>query len=215
MILYGTGTLKAAAQGLSWFVSPDSLWKRFFLVKSITGRLIAGSRKARDDESQLPAIGLIEGPLSWGEGIVNISFDRRKAHKFFELWLASNIVLCSFFSQPLSDSRRPNIILIMADDLGYECLGSYGGTSYQTPILDKLAETGVRFAHCYSQPLCSPSRVKIMTGRYNFRNYSGWAYLDPSEITFGNVLKQAGYRTCIAGKWQLGEDADAPRRMGL
>ena len=64
------------------------------------------------------------------------------------------------------EDQRPNIILIMADDLGYECLGANGGTSYQTPHLDRLAATGMRFEHCYSQPLCTPSRVKIMTGIY-------------------------------------------------
>ncbi len=98
---------------------------------------------------------------------------------------------------------KPNIVLIMADDLGYECLGCYGGTSYSTPNLDKLAATGVRFDHCYSQPLCTPSRVKIMTGRHNFRNYKVFGMLDPKEKTFAHVLRKAGYSTCAAGKWQL------------
>ena len=66
---------------------------------------------------------------------------------------------------------KPNIILIMADDLGYECIGANGGTAYKTPVLDGLAKTGMRFEHCYSQPLCTPSRVQIMTGMYNVRNY--------------------------------------------
>ncbi len=91
----------------------------------------------------------------------------------------------------------------MADDLGYECLGCYGSTSYSTPNLDKLAAAGVRFDHCYSQPLCTPSRVKIMTGRYNFRNYKVFGMLDPKEKTFAHVLREAGYSTCVAGKWQL------------
>lgn len=98
---------------------------------------------------------------------------------------------------------KPNIILIMADDFGFECLGCNGGISYQTPELDILAQTGMRFEHCYSQPLCTPSRVQIMTGRYNFRNYTTFEHLAPEEITFGNILKNAGYATCIAGKWQL------------
>lgn len=102
-----------------------------------------------------------------------------------------------------TSNKKPNIILIMADDMGYECLGSYGSASYQTPNLDHLAENGVRFEHCYSTPLCTPSRVKIMTGKYNFRNYTAFGYLDPGEKTFGNLLKEAGYSTCIAGKWQL------------
>jgi arylsulfatase A len=99
--------------------------------------------------------------------------------------------------------RKPNIILIMADDVGYECLGSYGSASYSTPNLDRLAARGMRFEHCYSTPLCTPSRVEMMTGKYNFRNYSAFGYLDPKEKTFGNLLKDAGYSTCVAGKWQL------------
>ena len=98
---------------------------------------------------------------------------------------------------------RPNIILIMADDLGYECLGCYGGASYKTPVLDELAATGARFEHAYSQPLCTPSRLKIMTGRYNFRNYTYFGALPAKEKTFGHLMQGAGYATCIVGKWQL------------
>jgi len=98
---------------------------------------------------------------------------------------------------------KPNVILIMADDLGYECLGCYGSLSYKTPVLDELARGGVRFENCHSQPLCTPSRVKIMTGRYNFRNYTKFGHFDFNEKTFGHVMKSAGYATCIAGKWQL------------
>jgi arylsulfatase A len=100
-------------------------------------------------------------------------------------------------------SKRPNIILIMADDIGYECFGCYGSKIYETPVLDELARTGVRFEHCYSQPLCTPSRVKIMTGQYNFRNYVDFGVLDPKQKTFGHLLKGAGYATCVVGKWQL------------
>lgn len=99
--------------------------------------------------------------------------------------------------------NRPNIVLIMADDLGYETLGTYGGTSYRTPNLDRLAEEGMRFDHCYSTPLCTPSRVQLMTGKYNHRNYIGFGLLDPKEKTFGHYMKEAGYSTYIAGKWQL------------
>ncbi len=98
---------------------------------------------------------------------------------------------------------KPNVILIMADDLGYECLGCYGGTSYKTPVLDALGGSGMRFQHCYSQPLCTPSRVKIMTGLYNFRNYTEFGVLDPNQKTFGHLLQSAGYATCVVGKWQL------------
>lgn len=100
-------------------------------------------------------------------------------------------------------SDRPNIILIMSDDMGYECLSCNGSVSYKTPRLDGLAQNGVRFTNCYSQPLCTPSRVKLMTGRYNCNNYVDFAYLDVKEKTFGNLLQDAGYKTMVAGKWQL------------
>lgn len=99
--------------------------------------------------------------------------------------------------------QPPNIILIMADDLGYETLKSYGGESYNTPNLDKLSATGMQFQNCYSTPLCTTSRVQLMTGKYNFRNYIGFGLLDPNERTIGHAMKEAGYQTCIAGKWQL------------
>ena len=99
--------------------------------------------------------------------------------------------------------NKPNIILIMADDMGYECLSTYGSTSYQTPVLDALASNGIKFENCVSQPLCTPSRVKIMTGQYNYRNYDYFGHLNTNQFTFGNLMKDAGYATCIAGKWQL------------
>jgi arylsulfatase A len=110
---------------------------------------------------------------------------------------------------------RPNVILIMADDLGYETIGANGGTSYRTPNLDKLAAAGVRFEHCYVQPLCTPTRVQLMTGKYNVRNYVNFGEMDPKAVTFGNLFKQAGYATCMAGKWQLGRDLELPKRYGF
>lgn len=109
----------------------------------------------------------------------------------------------------------PNIILIMADDLGYECIGANGSTHYKTPRLDALAGEGMRFTQAYSQPLCTPSRVQLMTGKHNFRNYTKFAYLNPEEKTFAQALKAAGYATAIAGKWQLGNDKTLPARFGF
>ena len=121
------------------------------------------------------------------------------------------IVGHSFASQ--RDNQHPNVILIMADDLGYEVLGSYGGKSYNTPNIDQLAYTGIRFTHCYSTPKCSPSRVKIMTGRYGFRTGQKWGYIPPDEVTFGHVLNSAGYETAIAGKWQMALLRDDPNHI--
>src|SRR3954463_43187 len=111
--------------------------------------------------------------------------------------------------------NQPNVVVILADDLGYECLGCDGGTSYRTPNLDKLAATGMRFEHCYVQPLCTPTRVQLMTGLYNVRNYINFGQLDPQATTFAHLLKRAGYATGIAGKWQLGHAKDLPRHFGF
>ncbi|MEM9079646.1 MAG: sulfatase-like hydrolase/transferase [Verrucomicrobiota bacterium] len=98
---------------------------------------------------------------------------------------------------------KPNVILIMADDLGMEGLGCYGGESYETPHLDALAEGGLRFTHAYSQPLCTPTRIEIMTGKENHRNWQYFGVLRQGEETFGHLMQGLGYKTCIAGKWQL------------
>ncbi len=98
---------------------------------------------------------------------------------------------------------RPNVLFILADDLGFECLGCNGGTSYKTPNLDQLAARGVRFSHGYAQPLCTPTRVQLMTGQHNFRNWKAFGLMDPNEKTFGHMMQRAGYRTAIAGKWQF------------
>ena len=115
-----------------------------------------------------------------------------------------------FGSAPADAAERPNIVLIMADDLGRELLSSYGGTSYRTPNLDGLAREGMRFENCYATPLCTPSRAMILTGRYSFRNYQAWGELPRNQVTFAQLLKDAGYATVFAGKWHLGGWDETP-----
>lgn len=124
--------------------------------------------------------------------------------KLHTLFFSTFMLMLGCTQAPPSEADRPpNIILIMADDLGMETLGSYGGEDYATPRLDQMAAAGMQFQNCYSNPLCTPSRVQIMTGKYNQRNYIGFGLLDPEEQTFGNLMQEAGYATCIVGKWQL------------
>jgi arylsulfatase A len=124
-------------------------------------------------------------------------------------------ILSSFALLHSSFSAQPNVILIMVDDFGYECVKANGGESYQTPNLDKLAASGVRFENCHVQPLCTPTRVQLMTGRYNVRNYINFGTLLRTETTFGNLMQSAGYATGICGKWQLGHEVDSPQHFGF
>jgi len=118
-------------------------------------------------------------------------------------------------------AASPNIVLIMADDVGSEVLGCYGGSSYQTPNLDELASSGTRFRHCYSMPKCHPSRVCLLTGRYPFQvGADSWGDFPQAEEqnTFAHMLKRAGYATAVAGKWQLtmlGSNLQHPHKLGF
>ncbi len=118
-------------------------------------------------------------------------------------------------------AARPNILLIMADDLGVETLGCYGGESYKTPCLNRLADSGTRFQHCYAMPVCHPTRVCLFTGRYPFRlNNPRWGTFpkNTEPQTLGRVMQRAGYATAVAGKWQLTmlkDDTGHPHRLGF
>src|SRR5688572_13013356 len=134
------------------------------------------------------------------------------------LLIALGALFAGQFSSAVAASapaRKPNVILIMADYFGYEAVTANGGQSYQTPNLDRLAATGMRFEHCYVQPLCTPTRVQLMTGISNVRNYINFGTLDPKATTFAHLLKQAGYATGICGKWQLGQTKDLPQHFGF
>ncbi len=109
-------------------------------------------------------------------------------------------------------TTKPNMVIVLADDLGVECLSAYGGTSHKTPNLDKLANQGMRFTRCFSNPYCSPSRASLLTGRYPFKNglktvldtrEKEDVYLHPDQPSFARQLKQAGYATELVGKWHM------------
>jgi len=121
----------------------------------------------------------------------------------------------------------PNVILILADDLGYGDLGCYGHPEFQTPHLDRMAQEGARFTRVYAPtPYCAPSRATLLTGRYPFRTgmmrnpspdggYDDIGLRD-EEITLGEALQAAGYATACIGKWHLGHQARFyPRRHGF
>lgn len=110
---------------------------------------------------------------------------------------------------------RPNIILILADDMGAECLGCYGGTSYSTPHLDALAKRAIRYENMHATPLSTPSRVQLMTGVYNDRNYVNFGYMNDDEHTFAHLAQRAGYSTAVVGKWQLGRSREMVGRLGF
>jgi len=128
------------------------------------------------------------------------------------------ILLCSLMAQ--SASAKPNIVLIMADDVGCEPIGAYGGERWKTPHIDELAKGGMRFEYCFSMPVCHPTRVCLLTGKYPFRLKSRWGSFPKAEEkhSLAAVLKRAGYRTAVAGKWQLclmKKDPQQPARMGF
>jgi arylsulfatase A len=105
-----------------------------------------------------------------------------------------------------ASARKPNIVFILADDLGIGNVSCYGADNFKTPKIDALAQSGVRFTHCYASPLCGPSRALLMTGRYAYRtgmtgNDSGPLLTPAKESMMPKVLKPAGYVTAMCGKW--------------
>ena len=123
--------------------------------------------------------------------------------------------LLSCSETPSSQPIQPNIILIMADDLGYGGLSSYGNPGYKTPNIDQLAQEGLKFTNFYANaPVCTPTRAALLTGRYQQRSgLEGVIYVSgktrqtgmaQEEITIAELLKKAGYKTGVMGKWHLG-----------
>lgn len=106
-------------------------------------------------------------------------------------------------SDDFAVSAKTNILILLSDDVGYEIPTCDGGQSYSTPNIDMLAQQGKRFTQCHAGPMCCPSRLMLLTGKYNFRNYTEWNYMSTDNKTIGNMFKDAGYATVYAGKWQL------------
>ena len=135
--------------------------------------------------------------------------------------------LASLFLAVSSGEQRPNIVLILSDDLGYHDLGCYGHPKIKTPVIDQLAQEGVRLTSFYSgATVCTPSRMALLTGSYPVRY--GWSKgvvghimekkrgLSPKATTMAEVFKDAGYKTGIFGKWHLGDEPDfMPNNQGF
>ncbi len=126
---------------------------------------------------------------------------------------------------PVSAAERPNVVIFFSDDQGYGDLGCFGAKDIETPNLDALARSGLRFTDFYSAaPFCSPSRAALMTGRYpiragvpgNVRSREGSVGMPASEVTVAELAKSVGYRTGVFGKWHLGStDATRPNAKGF
>ena len=113
------------------------------------------------------------------------------------------LVICLLCTVAAKAESPPNIVLFLVDDAGVEACSCYGSESCNTPNIDRLAAQGVRFTQAHAQPLCTPSRVKLLTGKSNIRNYWRFSVLPKGETTIAHHLKAAGYATGVVGKWQL------------
>jgi len=142
-------------------------------------------------------------------------------------WLVGVLLASSARSQIATNSpppapRRPSIILIMADDLGYADIGCYGQSRIKTPNIDRLAAEGIRFTDFYAgSTVCSPSRAALMlgqhTGHLKIRGNGRVTSLSADDVTMARLLQESGYRTALLGKWGLAEEGSpgVPQRMGF
>lgn len=135
-------------------------------------------------------------------------------------FLVAALLTLSFSSLVAADSKRPNVLILYADDLGFGDLGCYSSKSkIPTPHLDQLAREGMRFTDGHSSSgICTPSRYALLTGRHHWRDFHGivnafgGSVFKPERLTLPEMFKEKGYRTAAIGKWHLGWDWDAIRR---
>jgi len=120
------------------------------------------------------------------------------------------VLICICLTSQVFAGDKPNLIVILSDDQGYADVGCYGAQGFKTPVIDKMAEEGVRFTSFYAAPWCSPSRASLMTGSHYQRvgvtcpiNHPQIG-LHPDEVTIAEHLKADGYATALIGKWHLG-----------
>jgi arylsulfatase A-like enzyme len=121
------------------------------------------------------------------------------------------ITLLAATLSPLSAAARPNVLIVITDDQGYGDLSCHGNPVLKTPNLDAFAKSSVQMTHFYVSPVCSPTRSSLLTGRYNYRTgvvdtFVGRSMMHSDEVTLAELLRDAGYRTGLFGKWHLGDN---------
>lgn len=150
--------------------------------------------------------------------------------RFTKILLLALIVSLPGYSQKKkvqSAGSKPNIVLILADDLGFSDIGSYG-SEIQTPNLDRLAQEGIRFRQIYNNAICAPTRASLLSGQYQHTAGMGYfninlgtpayqGFLSKQSVSLAEVLKESGYSTLLSGKWHAGDDSTSqwPRKRGF
>ncbi|MEX0718630.1 MAG: sulfatase-like hydrolase/transferase [Planctomycetaceae bacterium] len=145
--------------------------------------------------------------------------------RLFLLFAALGLAASDANADTQEPSRPPNVVLVLIDNAGKDWFRCYGSQEDATPNIDRLARTGIKFRNCYVTPVCSTTRVMLLTGRYPFT--TGWhTHHDPAiygggyfdwdrEVSFARVMQSAGYRICITGKWQINDLFDPEQKDAI